>query len=164
MLNLGIEHRPNVKLGQDFTLEDLQNEGFDAVFMGIGAWRDYQLRVEGEDLKAIDRLVDYGRAQVERLPQLGGRIDLAALMTMLAGRAVNEVLIESGPTLAGAALQAGLVDELILYQAAHLMGDAARALVSLHGVDFMQQRLGFAYDDARRVGEDLRLTLKPRID
>jgi diaminohydroxyphosphoribosylaminopyrimidine deaminase/5-amino-6-(5-phosphoribosylamino)uracil reductase len=103
-------------------------------------------------------------AQVERLPQLGGRIDLAALMTMLAGRAVNEVLIESGPTLAGAALQAGLVDELILYQAAHLMGDAARALVKLHGVDFMQQRLGFAYDDARRVGEDLRLTLKPRID
>jgi diaminohydroxyphosphoribosylaminopyrimidine deaminase/5-amino-6-(5-phosphoribosylamino)uracil reductase len=103
-------------------------------------------------------------AQVERLPQLGGRIDLQALLAMLGDRAVNEVLIESGPTLAGAALQAGLVDELILYQAAHLMGDAARALVRLQGIDLMQQRLDFEYVDVRRIGEDLRLTLAPRID
>jgi formate dehydrogenase beta subunit len=59
ILNLGIEHRPNVKLGHDFTLEDLETEGFDAVFMGIGAWRDYSLKVEGEDLKGCYTGIDF---------------------------------------------------------------------------------------------------------
>ena len=59
ILNLGIEHRPNAKLGHDFTLADLENEGFDAVFMGIGAWRDYSLKVEGEDLKGCYTGIDF---------------------------------------------------------------------------------------------------------
>ncbi len=59
ILNLGIEHRPNVKLGDDFTLADLETEGFDAVFMGIGAWRDYSLKVEGEDLKGCYTGIDF---------------------------------------------------------------------------------------------------------
>ncbi|MGA9235351.1 MAG: FAD-dependent oxidoreductase, partial [Desulfobacterales bacterium] len=59
ILNLGIEHRPNVKLGHDFTLADLETEGFDAVFMGIGAWRDYSLKVEGEDLKGCYTGIDF---------------------------------------------------------------------------------------------------------
>ena len=118
---------------------------------------------EGASAESEAELVDAG-AQVVRLPQLGGRIDLDALLEMLAERAVNEVLIESGPTLAGAALQAGLVDELVVYQAAHLMGDTARALVKLHGVELMEQRLAFAFADVRRVGDDLRLSLVPKAD
>ncbi|MFO7688326.1 MAG: FAD-dependent oxidoreductase, partial [Desulfobacterales bacterium] len=59
ILNLGIEHRPNVKLGRDFTLADLETEGFDAVFMGIGAWKDYSLKVEGEDLKGCYTGIDF---------------------------------------------------------------------------------------------------------
>ncbi|MDJ0738081.1 MAG: bifunctional diaminohydroxyphosphoribosylaminopyrimidine deaminase/5-amino-6-(5-phosphoribosylamino)uracil reductase RibD [Gammaproteobacteria bacterium] len=101
-------------------------------------------------------------ADVERLPQIGGRIDLQSVLAMLAARDVIELLVESGSTLAGAMLQAGLVDELIVYQAPHLMGHAARALVDLPGVDAMEQRLGFGFDDVRRVGDDLRLTLRPR--
>ncbi len=100
-------------------------------------------------------------ADVLRLPQLGGRIDLQRVLEVLAAQAVNEVLVESGPTLAGAMLQAGLVDELIVYQAPHLMGHAARELVRLPGVDRMAERLAFAYADVRRVGADLRITLRP---
>jgi NADPH-dependent glutamate synthase beta subunit-like oxidoreductase len=59
ILNLGIAHRPNVKLGHDFTLADLETEGFDAVFMGIGAWRDYSLKVEGEDLEGCYTGIDF---------------------------------------------------------------------------------------------------------
>jgi diaminohydroxyphosphoribosylaminopyrimidine deaminase/5-amino-6-(5-phosphoribosylamino)uracil reductase len=102
-------------------------------------------------------------AEVLRLPQLGGRIDLARLLEALADRAVNELLIESGPTLAGSALQAGVVDELLVYVAPHLMGHAARGLVSLPGLERMEQRIALDLRDVRRVGEDLRLTLQPRI-
>jgi NADPH-dependent glutamate synthase beta subunit-like oxidoreductase len=59
ILNLGIEYRPNVKLGKDFDIATLQEEGFDAIFLGIGAWKDYQLRVEGEDLKGCFTGIDF---------------------------------------------------------------------------------------------------------
>ena len=95
------------------------------------------------------------------MPQLGGRIDLPRVLAALAARTVNEVLVESGPTLAGALLQLGLVDELIVYQAPHLMGHAARELVRLPGIDRMADRLSFAYVDVRRVGADLRVSLRP---
>lgn len=51
ILNLGIEHKPNMMLGRDFDIGSLMAAGFDAVFLGIGAWKDYTLRAEGEDLE-----------------------------------------------------------------------------------------------------------------
>jgi formate dehydrogenase (NADP+) beta subunit len=51
ILDLGVEHKPNMMLGRDFDIGSLMAAGFDAVFLGIGAWKDYSLRVEGEDLK-----------------------------------------------------------------------------------------------------------------
>ncbi len=111
-----------------------------------------------EDIEAELRAAG---ADVLRLPQLGGRIDLAATWRALAARGVNEVLIESGATLAGAALQAGLIDELLVYVAPHLMGHEARALLGLPGLSRMADRLRLRYRDARRVGDDLRLTLVP---
>ena len=93
-----------------------------------------------------------------------GRVDLHILLCYLAEREINEVLIEAGPTLAGAALQAGLVDELLIYQAPHLMGDGARGLFHLPGLDRMDQRIALRIDDVRQIGVDLRLTLRPVRD
>lgn len=117
---------------------------------------------EGASRETERELLDAG-AQVARLPQLGGRIDLHRVLALLAERAVNEVLVESGPTLAGAMLLAGLVDELIVYQAPCLLGHEARALVSLPGLERISERLEWRFDDCRRVGDDLRLTLVPRV-
>jgi diaminohydroxyphosphoribosylaminopyrimidine deaminase/5-amino-6-(5-phosphoribosylamino)uracil reductase len=74
---------------------------------------------------------------------------------------VNELLIESGSILAGSALQAGLVDELIVYVAPNLMGDAARGLVSLPGLERLAERVDLEFRDVRRVGRDLRIELGP---
>jgi diaminohydroxyphosphoribosylaminopyrimidine deaminase/5-amino-6-(5-phosphoribosylamino)uracil reductase len=90
-------------------------------------------------------------------------VDLSALFGELARREINEILIEAGPTLAGAALQAGLVDELILYLAPHLMGDAARGLFRLPGLTQMAERVPLEIHDVRRVGPDLRLRLRPPL-
>ena len=100
---------------------------------------------------------------VLRLPQLGGRIDLERVMAALAVRGVNELLLECGATLAGAALRAGLVDELVVYVAPHLMGEAARGLVNLPGLDRMAQRIALRFAEVRQVGADLRLVLRPEL-
>ncbi len=59
ILNLGIESRTNARFGEDFDMGDLAFEGFDAVFMGVGAWVDYNLGVEGEDLKGCYKGIDF---------------------------------------------------------------------------------------------------------
>ena len=51
-----------------------------------------------------------------------GQVDLEALVVYLGSRAINEVHVEAGPTLSGALLQAGLVDELLVYIAPTLLG------------------------------------------
>ncbi len=89
-------------------------------------------------------------------------LDLPPVLDELGSREVNEVLVEAGPSLAGAFLREGLVDELIIYHAPHLMGDAARPLLRLPGLDRMEQRLGLVFSDVRRIGDDLRLILHPR--
>lgn len=59
ILNLGIEAHMNVKFGQDFDLASLVGAGFDAIFLGIGAWKDYSLRIEGTDLKGVYTGIDF---------------------------------------------------------------------------------------------------------
>jgi formate dehydrogenase (NADP+) beta subunit len=59
ILNLGIETRMGVKLGSDFTTSSLVAAGYDAIFLGIGAWKDYKLGVEGEDLKGCYTGIDF---------------------------------------------------------------------------------------------------------
>jgi len=114
--------------------------------------------------RAIARANSAG-AEVQVFPKdPGGRVDLHLLLCYLAEREINEVLIESGPTLAGAAIEAGIVDELVLYQAPHLMGDAARGLFHLPGIERMAQRIRLKISDLRQIGDDLRLTLRPAGD
>ncbi len=130
------------------------------------------LKVPGETLIlcgeeaaiAAEQALHAAGAEVLRLPQLGGRIDLRAMLHALAERAVNEVLIESGAVLAGSALSAGLVDELIVYVAPQLMGQAARGLVDLPGVERLADRIELSFHELRRIGPDLRLTLRPSVD
>jgi NADPH-dependent glutamate synthase beta subunit-like oxidoreductase/NAD-dependent dihydropyrimidine dehydrogenase PreA subunit len=59
ILEMGIEHHTNVKFGEDFDLSSLVAAGYDAIFMGIGAWKDALLRVEGEDLGGCYKGIDF---------------------------------------------------------------------------------------------------------
>jgi formate dehydrogenase (NADP+) beta subunit len=67
ILNIGIEAKTCVKLGEDFTIGSLVASGYDAIFLGVGAWKDYNLKVEGEDLKGcytgINFLTRFATAQ-----------------------------------------------------------------------------------------------------
>ncbi len=59
MLELGIEWHPNTKLGKDITVNSLREDGYDAIFFGIGAWRDYTLGVDGEDFEGCYTGIDF---------------------------------------------------------------------------------------------------------
>ena len=64
-------------------------------------------------------------------PAADGRISLPAALTLLAERGIGELLVEAGATLCGAFLQAGLADEIVLYQAGKILGGNARSLFDL---------------------------------
>ena len=90
-----------------------------------------------------------------------GQLDLAAVLALLGEVGINEIQVEAGATLSGAFLRAGLVDELLLYIAPVLLGERGRPLFDGLGIETMAQRLQLQTVETRRIGDDLRLLLRP---
>lgn len=87
-----------------------------------------------------------------------GRVDLGEALRRLSDMEINEVLLEAGPTLAGAMFRAELVDELVLYTAPMLLGGEALPLLSLPGISRLSDGLRLQIKDLRQIGADLRIT------
>jgi len=109
-----------------------------------------------------DRLESTG-AVVEVLPGNDGHVDLDAVLHRLGDLEINEILVEAGPILNGALLAAGLIDELIVYQAAHVIGDAGHGMFSMPALMKMSDRVEFKLSGLRRVGDDCRMTFVQKI-
>ncbi len=105
-----------------------------------------------------------GSLQFERaaVAERDGELDLAAVLKLLAVRGINEVQVEAGATLAGAFVAAGLADEVLLYVAPVLLGGQARPLFGGLRIDAMTDRLPLDVVEQRRVGQDMRVLLRPR--
>ncbi|MEN5265984.1 bifunctional diaminohydroxyphosphoribosylaminopyrimidine deaminase/5-amino-6-(5-phosphoribosylamino)uracil reductase RibD [Stenotrophomonas sp. TWI587] len=104
---------------------------------------------------------DAADAEFASVPSHDGRLDLGAVLALLAERGINEVHTEAGATLAGALLAGGWVDELLLYQAPTLLGEQGLPLLSGLGIHAMDQQRRMRVVDQRLVGSDLRLLLRP---
>lgn len=92
------------------------------------------------------------------LPDGNGRVDLPAMMRVLAERDVLELHVEGGAKLNGALLDAGLVDEILLYLAPSVLFDPARGLFERsHPLEALSSRVGLSFHDVRRIGDDLRI-------
>ena len=115
-----------------------------------------------DDEDAMQELQSAG-AQVVVLEKANSRVDLPAVLEYLAKQNINEVLLETGATLSGAMLQAGLIDELIVYVAPVVMGDDARGLFKVPGLEQMANRIELTIKDVHRIGDDLRIHAIPRI-
>jgi len=100
---------------------------------------------------------------VEAFPvrRLGERLDLSAVLSQLAQRGIGEVHVEAGPTLSGALLAAGLVDELLVYLAPVLLGARGRPLVEGLDPTTMTERFRLELLESLPIGPDLRLLLRP---
>ncbi|MEV4459885.1 bifunctional diaminohydroxyphosphoribosylaminopyrimidine deaminase/5-amino-6-(5-phosphoribosylamino)uracil reductase RibD [Microbispora sp. NPDC049633] len=96
-----------------------------------------------------------------RLPRVPGGIDLHALLAELHARQVVSVLVEGGPTLAGAFLREGLVDRVVGYLAPALLG-AGPAALGAAGVSTITEIHRLEFAEATPVGPDLKLVLRPK--
>lgn len=117
-----------------------------------------------EDEAARTELQNAGAVVTAVPPDAHNNVDLAAVLDQLGELEINELHVETGATLAGALMQAGLVDELIIYMAPTLLGDAARGLFHLPGIETMDDRLPLLIKDIRAVGEDWRITAELKKD
>jgi diaminohydroxyphosphoribosylaminopyrimidine deaminase/5-amino-6-(5-phosphoribosylamino)uracil reductase len=95
--------------------------------------------------------------EVVLLPDAHSKVNLQSLMQELAQRGLNEVHVEAGSGLNGALLEAGLVDELLIYLAPLVLGDTARGMFALHALQNLQGARQFHVRDVRRLGGDVRL-------
>jgi NADPH-dependent glutamate synthase beta subunit-like oxidoreductase len=57
--DLGVEIKAGTKVGRDLCFEDLHKEGYRAVFVGAGAHRSQQLKIEGRDLEGVVHALDF---------------------------------------------------------------------------------------------------------
>lgn len=114
--------------------------------------------IEAEHLAALQKK----KVDVRFLP-LGddGRLDLVEAMGQLADQGINEVLLETGSVLAGAFLDAGLIDELVIYMAPKLLGSEARPLLGLP-LETMAEAVNLELMSLSQVGQDIKLVYRPQ--
>ncbi len=71
---------------------------------------------------------------------------------------INDVLVEAGPELLGYLLEQDLVDELVIYQAPHIMGSETRRLFATPAWTALADGRRLNITDVRRIGDDMRIT------
>ncbi len=98
-------------------------------------------------------------ADVWILPGQAGRVDLPRLIDKLSADGINELHVEAGATLNAAMLQAGLVDELLVYLAPRLLGPG-RDMAALPALADLSQAADWRFEDLERTGVDIRLRLR----
>lgn len=112
--------------------------------------------------ETIKEMLEKAGAKVVVLPSINGELDLNVVCEMLATEyQVNELLLETGATLSGAMLRAGLLDEIIIYMAPMLMGNQARGLFHLPQLERLSQHIPLEISDVRAIGKDWRITAHP---
>jgi diaminohydroxyphosphoribosylaminopyrimidine deaminase / 5-amino-6-(5-phosphoribosylamino)uracil reductase len=95
-------------------------------------------------------------AEIILLPNASGKVDLPALMMELGRRQINEVHVEAGFKLNGSLIREGCVDELLLYLAPSIIGDA-QGLFDLKAPQSLEHKRSLHFHEIRQVGPDLRI-------
>ncbi|MGC6408074.1 bifunctional diaminohydroxyphosphoribosylaminopyrimidine deaminase/5-amino-6-(5-phosphoribosylamino)uracil reductase RibD [Bisgaard Taxon 45] len=99
----------------------------------------------------------------EHIQLAPSRAYLSDLMTELGQRQINTLWIEAGATLAGALIEAKLVDELIIYIAPKLLGDEARGLCKLPHLTRLADASAWQLHSIEKMGEDIKAIYHPRM-
>lgn len=112
--------------------------------------------------ETLKDLLEKAGAHVIYLPGRKRGVDLKAMTQKLAEQyEINELFMETGPTLGGSMLRASLIDELVIYIAPLLMGSKARGLFDLPEIERLDQHISLDIVEIRAVGCDWRITAHP---
>ncbi|WP_243286612.1 FAD-dependent oxidoreductase [Geothrix terrae] len=121
ILSLGVELRTNARLGKDFTLEDLKAQGYQSIFLGVGAMQSRDLRTPGIELDGVLKGIDY----LLNL-NLGYKVDMGRKVVVIGG---GNVALDVARTAARGGEQANMERSLSIVQAL----DVARSAVRFGG-------------------------------
>jgi diaminohydroxyphosphoribosylaminopyrimidine deaminase / 5-amino-6-(5-phosphoribosylamino)uracil reductase len=153
-LNVRLEYGPWVRQPLRVVLDtELSCPPGAKIFDGGGALVLGATDAPGTALESLEGV------KVERMARAAGGLDLDAVVRHLAAREVNELMLECGPTLAGAFVARRLVDELVLYVAPKLLGADAAPLLRICLGDLAQPLPAYEFREVERVGDDVRLIL-----
>ncbi|WP_231940902.1 bifunctional diaminohydroxyphosphoribosylaminopyrimidine deaminase/5-amino-6-(5-phosphoribosylamino)uracil reductase RibD [Acidihalobacter aeolianus] len=124
------------------------------------------IAAEGRVGAAARAALEARGAEIATVPaaKSGRGLNLAEVLRLLGRRGINEVHVETGATLAGALIREGLVDELVIFVASHLLGGGARGVFLLPAIETMGERTHLEITQTRRVGDDWRLIAQLRRD
>ena len=95
-------------------------------------------------------------AEIIFLPNQHGKVDLAALMLELGRRQINELHVEAGAKLNGSLVREGCVDELLVYLAPMLVGDAV-GMFALPALSQLDQSHRMKFHEVKQIGDDVRI-------
>ena len=95
-------------------------------------------------------------AEVIMLPNAAGKVDLPALMLELGRRQINELHVEAGGKLNGSLIREGCVDELLVYLAPTLLGDA-QGMFALPALTELERKVALQFHEVRQIGQDVRI-------
>jgi diaminohydroxyphosphoribosylaminopyrimidine deaminase/5-amino-6-(5-phosphoribosylamino)uracil reductase len=87
------------------------------------------------------------------------KLDLSDALKQLGNQGINTVLLEAGPGLIGAMIEANLIDEFVIYTAPILMGSNANSMATL-SLSNMADKIKLSISDIRMVGDDIKITAK----
>lgn len=109
------------------------------------AEREQTLRAKGLDILRIST------------EAVKGKVDLVAMMQALGARKLNHIMVETGAKMNGSLLEAGVVDEIILYTAPDFLGEGARGMFAMRELTQLSERCALTITDTRMIGRDLRI-------
>lgn len=143
-----------------------KNEAKVIIFTAVDLDSDSKSKYGSESRSEMDMTQNYHINQLQSvativsIPDKNRRVDLKAMIRHLGEIGCNEVLIESGATLAGAMVQDNLIDEILIFMAPKLLGSKARPLFNLP-FDKMSDQVGVEISHIEAIGIDWLITLKP---
>lgn len=95
------------------------------------------------------------------MPEKQGSVDLQAVMLWMGAHDINEVHAEAGATLSGALVQAGCVDELLIYMAPKLLGEG-RGIADIDSLPDLPAAPTYEFFDVQSIGPDLRMRARSK--
>ena len=116
----------------------------------VAAQPDAQRRIE----------LEAAGAEVALVPGPYGKVDLAAMLTALARRGINELHVEAGAKLAGSLVRERLVDEYLVYVAPTLLGQG-RPLAAFGPLEALDEAARLRFHSVDAIGDDLRIVARP---
>ena len=113
--------------------------------------------------KNLDHKVWPNNVKQMIVPIKNNYLDLVSILSLLGSNyQINSILVESGASLAGALLEIGLIDEMIIYIAPKLLGDRGYDLCKFTKLFKLANAPTFIFKNICQIGNDLRLTLAPK--